>query len=132
MIEEPPDLIMVLVSQKKDQQPSQRRSLSSLFPYYHQCIGRAATNYAPTPIMVKHNSPDFDAPPPNEGVIVKEAVPGLLSITVRPYIKKAAMRVPRIRREVSLHTHQWLVPLLLGWPDRNGRKEERTASAAWR
>ena len=64
--------------------------------------------------MVKHNSPDFDAPPPNEGVIVTEAVPDLLPITVRPYIEMATMRVPRIRREVSLHTHQCLVPLLLG------------------
>ena len=131
MIEEPPDLIMVIVSQKKDQQPSQRRSLSSLFPLIAIIVLAEGTNYAPTQSWSSIISPDFNAPP-QRGGNCDRACADLVPVTSRPYIEMAAMRVPRIRREVSLHTNQCLVPLLLGWPDRNVRKEERTASAAWR
>jgi len=67
MIEEPPGLIMVIVSQRKDQQPSQRRSLSSLFPLIAIIVLAEGTNYAPTQSWSSIISPDFNAPPKRGG-----------------------------------------------------------------
>jgi len=85
--------IMVIVSQKKTSSPLRGAPFLGSSPIVINVLNvlAEATNYAPAPIVVKHNLSRFQRSPPKEGVIVTEPVPDVLPVSLRSYIEKAAM-----------------------------------------